>query len=202
VARKGERSGRCAVCRSEHRYRVELMLVAGTSKRAVGQKFSLHPDAVARHFRLHVPDDRRAALIAGPLKFQELAQKATDEGLALIDYLALIRCTLLAQFTAASDAGDRNGTAVVAGRLLDCLRMTATLTGEISRTSATINNNTLILASPLMQDLQLMLIRQLQPFPDARAAVLAGLEELSARALSQTAPVASPGLLLEALPHG
>ena len=49
-----------------------------------------------------------------------------------------------------------------------------------------------------MADLQTMLIRTLQPFPEARAAVLNGLEELSARVLQQTpAP-----LLIEAQSNG
>jgi hypothetical protein len=82
----------------------------------------------------------------------------------------------------------------VAGRLLDCLRLTASLTGELSKAGASITNNIAILQSPLMADLQSMLIRTLAPFPDARAAVLSGLEELSRRAL-QEAP-------LPAIEHG
>lgn len=76
----------------------------------------------------------------------------------------------------------------MAGRLLDCLRLTAQLSGELSKAGASITNNIAILQSPLMADLQVMLIRTLQPYPEARTAVIAGLEALSARAL-QSAPV-------------
>jgi hypothetical protein len=196
-ARSGEPSGRCAVCKHPERYRVELALVGGASHRVIGQNYGLNKHALWRHLRKHVSKERRAQLVAGPLKLSELSQKAAEEGLALLDYLQIIRSTLLSQFMTTSEAGDSNGAATVAGRLLECLRIIATLTGEISRTSAVVTNNIAILQSPLMADLQGMLIRTLQPFPEARAAVLGGLEQLSARAMSQAAPTTPTTLLLE-----
>jgi hypothetical protein len=190
--RRGERSGKCSICSSEQRYRIELAMAGGVGRRVVAKRFSVSADAAWRHFRHHVPEERRAQLIAGPIKLADLATKAAEEGLSLLEYLALVRSTLLAQFLAASEAADRNGVAAVAGRLLECLRIIAQLTGELQKTSATITNNTLVLSSPLMADLQAMLIRTLQPYPEARLAVLGGLEELSARALAQSS---APALL-------
>ena len=179
--RKGEMSGRCSVCTHEQRYRIELALVGGASREAVGKRFRVSSDAAGRHLRNHVSAERRAQLVAGPLKLADLAEKAAEEGLALIDYLALVRTTLVSQFLAAAEINDRPGTALVAGRLLRCLELTAQLTGEISRTGATITNQIAIVNSPYMADLQAMLIRTLGPYPEARAAVLMGLEELSRR---------------------
>jgi hypothetical protein len=183
--RRGERNGRCSICSSEQRYKVELAMCAGVGRRAIANRFGVSADAAWRHFRHHVSEERRAQLIAGPVKLAELALKAGEEGLSLLEYLALVRSTLLEQFLTAGEAGDRNGLSAVAGRLLECLRIIAQLTGELAKTTATINNNTLVMASPLMADLQSMLIRTLAPYPEARAAVLCGLEELSARALAQ-----------------
>lgn len=188
MSRKGEPNRKCTICGHARRYEIELAIVSGVSRRAIGKKYSVSADAVWRHAHNHVPPERRAELVAGPLKPAELAQRAADEGLTLLEYVAMVRNSLMARFLAASEADDRQGTALVAGRLLDCLRLTAQLSGELSKAGASITNNIAILQSPLMADLQVMLIRTLQPYPEARTAVIAGLEALSARAL-QSAPV-------------
>lgn len=177
-------------------------MTAGVSSRAVGKKFDVSRDAAWRHLKNHVSPERRAQLVAGPMKLGELAEKATSEGTTLIDYLSMIRSVLMARFLAAAETGDNQSTGLLAGRLNEALRLMASVSGELTRATSGITNNTLILASPLMQDLQLMLIRTLSPFPEARAAVLSGLEDLSARALSQSAPAPPAGLLIEARPNG
>lgn len=189
-------NGKCGICAHEKRYEIELALVSGVGSRAVAKKFSVSRDAAWRHLANHVPPERRAELVAGPLKPAELALRASEEGMSLLDYATMVRTTLMTRFLAASEADDRNGTALVAGRLLDCLRLIAQLSGELSRATATITNNTLVMNSPWVADLQSMLIRTLQPYPEARDAVLAGLEELSARAST-----GAPAPALEALEH-
>jgi hypothetical protein len=183
MAKKGEPNGKCCICMHEQRYQIELALVSGVSCRAIGLKFKVSRDAAWRHYRNHVTDARRSELVAGPLTAAQLAERAADEGMSLLDYLAIVRNALMARFLAASECDDRQGTAIVAGRLLECLRTIARLTGELQAATSSVTNNTLIMASPLMADLQAMLIRELQPFPDARLRVIAGLEELSRRAL-------------------
>ena len=197
MSRKAEPNGKCTICAHPQRYQIELAIVSGVSRRAIGKKYGLSSDAVWRHGRNHVPPERRTELVAGPLKPAELAQRAADEGMTLLEYTSMVRNTLMARFLAASEADDRTGTALVAGRLLDCLRLTAQLSGELTKAGATVTTNIAILQSPLMADLQSMLIRALSPYPEARAAVLRGLEELSARSL-QSAPLpASSGRLIE-----
>lgn len=186
MSRKGEPNQKCTICAHAQRYQIELALVSGVSCRAVAKKYTVSRDAAWRHLRNHVPPERRAELVAGPLKPHELAERAADEGMSLLEYVAMVRNSLMARFLAASEADDRQGTALIAGRLLDCLRLTAQLSGELSKAGATITTNIAIMNSPLVADLQTMLIRTLQPFPEARAAVLAGLEELSQRALQQS----------------
>ena len=201
MPRKAEPSGKCTICAHPQRYQIELAIVSGVSRRAIGKKYTVSADAVWRHAHNHVPPERRSELVAGPLKPSEMAQRAADEGMTLLEYVAMVRNSLMARFLAASEADDRNGTALIAGRLLDCLRFSAQLSGELSKAGATVTTNIAILQSPLMADLQSMLIRTLSPYPDARAAVLRGLEELSARSL-QAAPLpASSGRLIEGTPN-
>lgn len=187
--RKGEMSGRCSICNHQSRYRIELALVGGASREAVGKRFNVSSDAAGRHLRNHVSAERRAELVAGPMRPVELAQRAADEGMSLLDYASIVRQTLMARFLAASEVNDRNGTALLAARLLECLRLIAQLSGELSRAGATVtNNNLLILNSPLMSDLQSMLIERLTPWPEASKAVIEGLRQLSDRALQQITP--------------
>lgn len=179
-------SGRCAVCRHQERYRIELLLAGGASKRAVAERFQVHPDAAWRHWTHHVAIERKAQIIAGPLKLSELAERANAEGLSLLDYLAAIRATLLSQFQAAAEAGDRFATAALSGRLLEVLREIGRLTGELGKVAGVSihNHNTLVLNSPIFADVQVTLIRALQPYPEARAAVVGALRDLERRARS------------------
>jgi hypothetical protein len=182
-------SKQCTICTNEKRYEIELALVSGVSTRAIAKKFTVSRDAVWRHGANHVPPERRAQLVAGPLTSMELAERAADEGMSLLDHCIMVRSTLMKRFLAASEADDRNGTANVAGRLLDCLRLMAALTGELTRATAGTTNNIAIINSPFVSDLHVMLLRTLSPFPDARRAVLEGLEELSRRTVPDAAPL-------------
>jgi hypothetical protein len=192
MAKKGEPNGKCSICSHEQRYQIELSLVSGVSCRAIGAKFKVSRDAAWRHLKNHVTDARRSELVAGPLTTAQLAERAADEGMSLLDYLAIVRNGLMARFLAASECDDRQGTAIVAGRLLECLRTIARLTGELTAATSNVTNNIAILNSPLMADLQGMLIRELQPFPEARLRVIAGLEELSRRSAPPMAAIAAP----------
>lgn len=200
IRRKRPSGQKCAVCVHEDRYSIELSLVSGVSTRAVGKKYNLSRDSCWRHLKNHVDQARRASLVAGggPMKLGELAEKATAEGIALIDYLSMVRTALFSRFLAATECDDRQGTALLAGRLLQCLSLIAQCSGELGKATSSVTNNIAIMSSPIMADLQSMLVRTLQPFPEARQAVLAGLEELSARTLAQ----APTPLLIEAPAHG
>lgn len=194
MSRKGERNGRCTICAHEQRYQIELAIVSGVSRRAIAKKYKTSADAIWRHAHNHVPPERRTELVAGPLKPAELAERAADEGMTLLEYLSMMRNALMARFLAASEADDRQGTALLSGRLLECLRTIAKLTGELQSTGATVTNNTLILGSPLMADLQQMLVTRLRPYPEASRAVMEGLAELSDRALGQIPAQVRPAI--------
>jgi hypothetical protein len=189
---RGQQNNRCSICSHEQRYRIELAMVSGVGRRVIAKRFGVSGDAAWRHFQNHVSEERRATLIAGPVKLHEMAERATEMGLSLLDYSNIALNLLVSQFTAAAEAGDRQGTALVGGKLLECLRLQAQLNGELTRATSNVTNNTLVLSSPLMADLRSMLIERLRPYPEAGRAVLEGLQALAARAVNGAA---APALL-------
>jgi hypothetical protein len=190
--------GQCALCHHEQRYRAELMLAAGASVRAVAAKFDakgISYNTVWVHWQNHVSAERKAQMIAGPVKLQELAERAAEENLTVLDYLRIIRGTLIDQFLMCAEAGDKHATAILSGRLLETLREVGKITGEIDRAFGNqITNNTLFYASPGFDDLRRMLMERLERHPEARAEVLDGLRQLERQvgvpegALSQAPP--------------
>jgi hypothetical protein len=193
----------CRVCTHPERVRIELQGLSGVSHVVIAKKFStgdqpLSRYSIDRHFLRHMTEQRRAQLVAGPMKLAELVERANAEGHTLIDYLAMLRSSLSQQYLACAEAGDSQGAAILAARLLETLRMGAQLNGDLTRAAGAVTNNTLILGSPIMADLQAMLIARLRPFPEAARAVMEGLEQLSARALNGAAAQARAMPALEA----
>lgn len=189
--RKGHRA--CTICTHPQVYEIELSLVSGVTCPAVAKKYHVSKDAVWRHRNNHISPERKAELVAGPLSIAELVERATNEGMSLLDYCAIVRNALMSRFLAAAENGDGQGAAVISGKLLECLRLVAQVSGELTRATSNYQTNVLIMNSPLMSELQSMLIRELSPFPEARTRVVAGLEELSKRALPTPPPNGAGG---------
>lgn len=192
AAHKG-RNGTCGVCNHTERTRLELLLAGGASQRAVARKFGLSHHAVCRHWTGHVTSERKANLLLGPVQRMSLAAQVSEEAESVIDHFRAVRAGLYRLYDAALEAGDRNGGALVAGRLLTCLDSMARLTGELA-TSPLIQHNTQVnfYLLPEFASFQADLIRALSRFPEARSAVLAEFERLEA---------AAPPTQLPALEH-
>jgi hypothetical protein len=109
---------------------------------------------------------------------------------AFIEYLAIVRSVLVHAMNTEAAKGNAYATERVAGRLLETLRDLGRITGEVTdfaRTSISIaNNSAVVMNSPIVAEMQTELLVALQPFPDARAAVisavLCGLTKGMARA--------------------
>jgi hypothetical protein len=100
---------RCTVCSHPERHLIEMARVAGASFSAIGEKFKIHRDAVFRHCRDHLDETARASYLAD-IPLTELAERANKESLSLIDYLALVRSTVLQQMLVASGVNDGHRT--------------------------------------------------------------------------------------------
>jgi hypothetical protein len=183
----GQRSGRCKICQHPERFRIELALVSGVGRRALARKFAVSGDAIWRHGRAHMSEEQRTQLLAGPVKLREMADRAAEEGLSLLEYISMVRSAVLRAFFAAGEANDRGGVALLAGRLSELFRLQGQFSGQLAGAASTVTNNTLILSSPIMADVEQVLLERLRPFPDAAHAVFEGLEQLRAMRLGRGA---------------
>jgi hypothetical protein len=187
-------TGRCAICRHAERSRIEMLMAAGVSKRSIGERFAVSPDSAFRHFHNHVSPAMKAAAIAKALKpGVELEQLLTEENTGLLHHMQNIRQKLYVTFDAAIESGDKNATALIAGKLHENLRLVSELTGRLQRYSPTHVTNVNILASPQFLNVQQRLIQALAPYGDARRAVIAAFRELD-----EAAPIALPSPVVEA----
>jgi len=175
-------SRKCAVCAHPERFKIELQRAGGASCKSLAEKYglpSLH--CVWNHWRHHVSDKTKAELIVGPVQMHELAQRAAAEGMNILDYVALLRTRLLALFSNGAEVGDRHSASSLAGRLIELLRFQAQLSGQLAeygRAGVNIVNNVAVLNSPDFARLQAAIIAALNPYPEARAAVILALRSL------------------------
>jgi transposase-like protein len=178
----GAPSGKCTLCGHAERVRVELQLAAGgASLNAIARKYGISRHALGRHWARHVSEARRAALVLGPVKQISLAAQVSEEASSVIDHYRAVRAGLYKLYDAALEAGDRNGGALVAGRLLTCLNAMAQLTGQIANSPLMVqhnHNSVHFHLSPEFARFQGDLIRALSRFPQAMEAVIAEFERL------------------------
>jgi hypothetical protein len=195
---------RCLVCAHPERARIELARISGVGLDTIAKTFGISKVSVWRHMTNHVSDADRAIYLAD-VDLKGLAERANAESLSLLDYLAIVRSTLLQQMQMAAGLNDRSGTAALAGRLNETLKLLASLTGELLRLNPhTVNHNvTVFMSSPLYIELEQMLIATLSDHPDVLAKVIGGLRRLEDRApapeYATAAALASP--MREINPH-
>ncbi len=109
----------------------------------------------------------------------EMAQRAANEGVALIDYFSIVRGIIFQQLQLCASVNNANGVAILGGRLIEVLREIGRTTGELGQlaTSLTINGNVVnIQNSPVLANLQANILTALRPFPEAKSAVIAALK--------------------------
>jgi hypothetical protein len=197
-------SARCTICRNPDRSRIEFARICGISLEKVAENFHVGYVAVWRHMANHVTPDQRAQYL-GDVDLKGLAERANAESLSLLDYLAITRSTLMVQMQTAAHCNDRSGTASLAGRLNETLKLIAECTGEMLRLNPhTVNHNvTVFMSSPLYIELEQMLIATLSDHPDALSKVVDGLRQLEERAPAQeyTAAALAASPMREINPH-
>jgi hypothetical protein len=134
----------CRVCRHVAKTEIELALAGGAGQTALAKKHGLSKDSVQRHWARHVPEERKARLLIGPVQAQALAARLSEENSSVLDNLKIIRAGLYEAYDAAVRAGDRNSIALLAGRLHENQRLVGTILGDLASTrlvqNTTINN--------------------------------------------------------------
>jgi len=177
---KGSRTGRCQGCNHLERVRIERLLAAGASIKGAARKFAIDYHALRRHWRNHVSAEARAVYMAGAgAAKDQLEEIVADESIALIDHYRICSRRALQGLSAASELGDGNSLALLAGRLHENFRDCGRLTGELQRGPLlSVQNN--ILVNPDYTRAIARIVSAVAPYPEAREAVIAALRELDA----------------------
>jgi hypothetical protein len=158
--------------------RIERLLAAGASIKGTARKFEIDYHALRRHWINHVTAEARATYIAGAgATKDQLEAVVADESVALIDHYRIVRGALYKGLGAASEVGDSNALALLAGRLHENFRDCGRLTGELQRGPLlNIQNN--VLVNPDYTKAIARIVGAVAPYPEARAAVIAALRDL------------------------
>jgi hypothetical protein len=138
----------------------------------------------------------KASYLAGPVQLEQLAAKAADTGVSVLDNLHAIRVILMGHLTSVTEAGDGRAAAYIAGRLTATLEVIARISGELGALATTYNitNNVAVLTEhPAFMRVQATILRALAEHPAARADVVRALRDLDA----ENAPAAPAAKAIE-----
>jgi hypothetical protein len=186
---RGSRTGCCQGCNHLERVRIERLLATGASMKEAARKFAIDYHALRRHWGNHVSAEARAAYIAGAgAAKDQLEEIAADESLALIEHYRIVRGALYKRLSAASELGDSNSLALLAGRLHENFRDCARLTGEL-QSGPLLNLQNNILVNPDYTRAIARIVSAVAPYPEAREAVIVALRDLDAASTSLPALV-------------
>ncbi len=186
------RKGECGVCRHVDRARIEDMRASGVSFAALEAKFGVPRATLHGHWHRHVGADRRLTYLVGKTTIQEIRERAVEENLSVLDYLAILRSGLMGQFVHQVEADAAVDAAKVAGRVLDVLREIGKITGEIARVAAPSTTvNVSVNAAPGFADLQAGLLNIARAHPAARGDIVALLRHLDGAPEPMPRPVAA-----------
>src|SRR5437870_976877 len=177
---RGSRTGRCQGCNHLERVRIERFLAAGASLKGAARTIEIFSRAVRCQSRSCARAEARALYMAGAgAAKDQLEEIVADESLALIDHYRIVRGALYKRLSAASELGDGNSLALLAGRLHENFRDCGRLTGELQRGPLlSIQNN--VLVNPDYTKAIARIVSAVAPYPEAREAVVAALRDLDA----------------------
>lgn len=191
----GKRGPRCSICHHPERARIELLKAGGASLDSLAKKFKIDRTALHRHWHAHVTIEAKAGYLAGTDDLATLRDKVADEADSVLDYLRVVRTSLLAALMTMQEAGDGRGVASVATALIACLERIGKVTGQISAITSTTNINVALINSPEWLDLASDILKALTPYPDARVAVA---RVMHARAVGSDLTSLPPPVTIEA----
>lgn len=180
----------CTVCNHSERARIEALKASGASYDVLAVRFGVSKDALWRHYKNHVSEQLKASYLAGKATIAELRERAAQESMSVLDYLAIARSMIIGMMTSAAEAGDGFRVGALSSRLVEVLREIGRITGEVDKLGGGVNitNNVAIFSDPRMVELQTGLVRIAREHPDARPALLALLRGLDSKPAVQGVP--------------
>lgn len=158
----------CSICTHPEREAIDAALVAGVPNRRIAAQYGMGETSVRRHKDAHIPP---------------LVAQAHDAAVVFsADALTAQITGLLARGFAILDKSERGDSitdmCAAMREVRGVLTLIAKITGEIE-TQPTIN----IIQSPEWIEFQSLILVAVQPYPDARQAIVAALREADAVAM-------------------
>jgi transposase-like protein len=165
----------CLVCQHAERQRIDYLVARGETVSAVARKFKVSPWSLHRHAANHISPEFRNVVQASPLESLESLQKlACESGASVVDNLQAIYSGLSNRWLSAFEAADDHRLSVLTSKLHQNLELRTRISKELLPAGSTYNVQNNFLLSDAGQ-----LLRILQPFPEARAAIVAYYSEKS-----------------------
>lgn len=169
----GQLAGRkCSVCSHPERAEIDRAIVVGELPRAISKRFSesvrIDEQAVRRHANSHLP---RGAM-ASAVEAQTEGEKARATDLVLTARQLLSKSVSILQ--RAEQSGDLRAALMGIREASRCTELMGKLMGDIQETHVTN-----VLVSPVFVSVQQTILQALEPYPDARNAVVQALERMN-----------------------
>src|SRR5215216_2782715 len=152
---------RCTVCDHPERHGIDKALVSGTPYRSVAKRFRLSESAVYRHKTEHLP--------AHLLKAREVEEAARADD--LLDQVRNLQAHALDILDHAEKSGDLRTALAAISQARGNLQLLGKLAGELDERPV-VNLN----VSSEWLELRAVMVGALEPYSEARGAVLSALE--------------------------
>lgn len=163
----------CSICGSKDRFGIEEALVTGRSLRSIEREFAVSRSAISRHQHDgHIGRTLRKAVsspVCPPAKREEIV--AIAQASELVKWTRGLLGKSLRILDSAEGGGDLRTACAAVREARGNVELLAKLTGELSNASQLVQNNNGISPEEYRKTIGLI-IRALEPFTDARAAVL------------------------------
>jgi len=171
---------RCTVCLHPKRTKVDKALVADRTYRSIADEYCLSEAALKRHKKNHLParlaKAHQAAETAEAMKVvghqQELKEEDHREAIDIIQQLRVVNAATLEVVKKARADGKDSTLLRAVDRIHKQIELQARLLGEIQEAQTTVN----VAVLPEWHGIRQVVIEALNPFPEARLAVVRTLK--------------------------
>lgn len=170
--------------------RIERDLAIGRPLSRIAKKYNISKDAAHRHKR-KLPPQLKSALAGNALRSgEDLEQLRIDESEGLLAQLAAQRARLLIAQDAALEGEQFSIVGSLSQAIHRNLELVGKYLGEFSQHS--VQTTVSILITPEYLDFRSALLRALQPFPEARAAVAATINQMEQQVVQRQRQALAP----------
>ena len=159
----------CSICHHPNRARAEKMHVdGGASIRAIALQCGMDRKQLGVHLKKHLPQ-----AIAKATEAKEITHANT-----LLQQVEVLKTEFNGLMRRSKKDGDRDSFIKAGREVFRILELMAKVAGELPGGGTLVNVGVAVLnKSPEWQDLRTRIIRAVEPFPEARAAIIAALEK-------------------------